>query len=28
KAGKSNRLCSLRWGPAVVRYHRTVSPGK
>ncbi|EDH9654920.1 phage tail protein, partial [Salmonella enterica subsp. enterica serovar Newport] len=26
--GKLNQLYSLRWGPGVVRYPRTVSPGK
>ncbi|EEG3121837.1 phage tail protein, partial [Salmonella enterica subsp. enterica] len=26
--GKLNQLYSLRWGPGVVRYPRTASPGK
>ncbi|EBV3838463.1 phage tail protein, partial [Salmonella enterica subsp. enterica] len=26
--GKLNQWYSLRWGPGVVRYLRTVSPGK
>ncbi|EBV2195028.1 phage tail protein, partial [Salmonella enterica subsp. enterica serovar Afula] len=28
KTGKLNQLYSLRWGPGVVRYPRTVSPDK